>query len=515
MNNYLMFLIALGPILWLMLSLGVLRISAHKACTQGFLITIVLSVVVWKMSISSAILASLEGIALAVWPIMIVIIAAIFTYNLAVYTKSMDTINNMLSSITTDKRIQVLILAWGFGGFLEAVAGYGTAVAIPASILMALGFDPVFAAVICLIANTVPTAFGAVGIPVTTLAKVTGLDVNILSYFVGLQLTFFIIAIPLVLVLITTRSFKGLKGVVGISLASGLSFAIPQILCAKYLGAELPALLGSICSLGTTIFWAKIFCKNKKDNKDIASGGVESAVSISKITFKEGFLAWLPYILIFIFIICTSPLFPSINEALGHFKTSVVIYPNSSPTVFKWISTPGTLIIIAAFIGGVIQGAKIKEIVKVLLSTFKQLYKSTITVLSIVALAKVMGYSGMITSLAVVLVKITGKFFPLISPIIGALGTFITGSDTSANVLFGSLQNEVAKSINVNPYWLAAANTSGATAGKMISPQSIAIATSATAMVGSEGKIFNQTLKFCVVYVSILGIVVYIGSLFI
>ncbi len=513
LNIYLLFLIALVPVAWLMISLGVLKIPAHKACPLGLLITLFLSIIVWNMNFTSAILAAIEGVALGIWPIMIVIIAAIFTYNLALYTKSMDVMKSMLSSITTDKRIQVLILAWGFGGFLEAVAGYGTAVAIPASILISLGFDPIFAAVICLIANTVPTAFGAVGIPVSTLANVTGLNVNLLSYYVGLQLTVFIIIIPIVLVIITTKSIKGLKGVFGISLASGISFAIPQLLCAKYLGAELPALLGSVCSLGTIILWVKVFMKDKASENEYSVNTSQSIITVNKITVKEGVIAWIPYILVFIFVIFTSPLFPSINEYLTHFKTSIVIYEGE--TVFKWISTPGTLIILAGSIGGLIQGAKIKEIVGVFLSTLKQLYKSTITVISIVALAKVMGYSGMITSLAIVLVKTTGKFFPLISPIIGALGTFITGSDTSSNVLFGSLQNEVAKSIHVNAYWLTAANTSGATAGKMISPQSIAIATSATGMIGNEGEIFNKTLKFCIAYVVILGILIYGVSLFI
>ncbi|SKA93103.1 lactate permease [Caloramator quimbayensis] len=501
MNSFVLFLIAIIPIVWLMVSLGVLKMPAYKTCTATLILTVILSIFVWKMPAFNSLSAVLEGIALGLWPISIVIISAIFTYNLALHTKSMETIKKMLSSITTDKRIQVLILAWGFGGFLEAVAGYGTAVAIPASILSAMGFEPIFAAVICLIANTVPTAFGAVGIPVTTLSKVANLNVGTLSYAVSLQLLIFIILIPLVLIIITTRSIKGLKGVVGISLLSGISFGIPQVFAAKYLGAELPALLGSICSMAVTIFIAKKF--HSSDAKK------ESGVS-----FKEGFLAWLPYILVSIFIIATSPLFIGISNALGHIKTSIVIYKGegAQPFVFKWIATPGVLIIIAAVIGGLIQGAKLGEIVKVFNKTLNQLTKSTITVLAIVALAKVMGYSGMITSIAKVLVSSTGRFYPLISPIIGALGTFVTGSDTSSNVLFGALQTEVAKSIGVNPYILAAANTSGATAGKMISPQSIAVATSATGLIGSEGKIFNSTVKFCLGYVIILGILVYILS---
>jgi lactate permease len=505
MSNIVLFALALIPIVGLMIALGVMRIPAHKACTITLLITMVLALLIWKMPALLVATAALEGAVIGLWPIMIVIVAAIFTYNLAVHTKSMETIKTMLSGITTDRRIQVLILAWGFGGFLEAVAGYGTAVAIPASILASLGFDPLFAAVICLVANTVPTAFGAVGIPVTTLAKVTGLNVSILSFNVALQLVVFIVIVPFILVMMTTNSVKGIKGVAGITLASGLAFALPQLLVAKYLGAELPALVGSIASMGVTIFLAK---RMKKDK--FASSEKQT------ISMKEGILAWLPYILIFAFVILSSPLFPDLNEMLTHVKSSIPIYvgQGAAPTTLKWIATPGVLIIFATFIGGRIQGARFREMVLVLGTTMNQLKKSAITVVSIVAMAKIMAYSGMIASIALVLVQITGRFFPLFAPMIGMLGTFVTGSDTSSNILFGALQTEVATSIHVNPYWLAAANTAGATAGKMISPQSIAVATSATGLIGSEGKIFNKTVKFCIGYVSALGVFVFVGSLF-
>jgi lactate permease len=515
MNNLVLFLLAVLPIAWLMISLGVLRVPAHKACTSVLGIALVEAIIFWKMPALNAFTAALEGVVMAVWPIALIIIAAIFTYNLALYTKSMDTIKNMLAGITTDRRIQVLILAWGFGGFLEAVAGYGTAVAIPASILAALGFEPIFAAVICLIANTVPTAFGAIGTPVISLAKIANLDVNVLSYYVGIQLVLFIILIPLVLVLITTKSLKGLKGVVGISLASGLAFAVPQILAARFMGAELPALLGSVCSMAVTIIIAKRMNTKAKMSKEAANE--EVAATTVSITFKEGILAWLPYILVFVFIILSSQLVPFIYKPLSNIKSSVLIYtgPGAKPYDIKWIATPGTLIIIATVIGALIQGAKVNEIVKVFGKTCKQLTKSTMTVIAIVAMAKVMDYSGMIRSVAEMLVKITGSFYPMFSGVIGALGTFVTGSDTSSNVLFGRLQTEVANSIGVNPIWLAAANTSGATAGKMISPQSIAVATAATGLAGAEGKILSKTLKFCAGYVIVLGVLVYIGSIFI
>lgn len=505
MNDYVLFLFALIPIVFLILALGVFNSPAYKAGMWSVLIASGLAFFFFDMTPFGIVTAIIEGAALGIWPIMIVIIAAIFTYNLAQHTKSMDTINKMLSSISTDKRIQVLILAWGFGGFLEAVAGYGTAVALPASILAALGFNPLFAAIISLVANTVPTAFGAVGIPVSTLAQVTGLEVTTLSYTIVLQLTLFIIIIPFILVIMTGRSIKALKGVVGISLASGIAFAIPQIFVAKYLGAELPALVGSLFSMATTIGMALVFHKDKKaENPEVVSA-------------SEGFKAWLPYILILAFILITSPLVPAVYDFVSHIKTTVTIYqgPGAEASTFKWVGTPGVLIILAAVIGSLIQGATLKDIINVFFSTVKQLSKSALTVVAIVALAKIMGYSGMITSIATVFVLVTGSFYPFFAPMLGTLGTFVTGSDTSSNILFGPLQIEVANSIGVDSYWLAAANTSGATGGKMISPQSIAVATSATGLIGQEGKIFNSTLKFCLGYVVFLGILVYVGSLFI
>ena len=502
MNIYVLFIIALIPIVWLMVSLGVLKMPGYKTCSITLGITLILAILVWKMPVGQALTATIEGAALAIWPIILVIIAAVFTYNLSIYTKSMDVIKNMMIGITTDKRILVLIVAWGFGGFLEAIAGFGTAVAIPASILAALGFDPIFAAIICLIANTTPTAFGAIGLPVTTLAKVAGLNPATLSYAVALQLFVLIIVVPLVLVMLTGKSVKAIKGVVLISLASGLAFALPELLIAKYMGAELPALLGSVICIIVTVTIAKVFYK-KTATKDKVN-----------ISLKEGLMAWVPFILVLTFILITSTLIPAINKPLTAIQSSFKIYtgPHAKLSTFIWIANPGTLIILATFIGGLIQGAKFNAIVRVFVNTCKQMTKSAITIVAIVALAKVMSYSGMITSIAIVVVAATGGFYPLIAPIIGALGTFVTGSDTSANVLFGPLQVEVAKNLHMSPYWLAAANTGGATAGKMISPQSIAVATAATGIVGAEGKILKATLKFCLVYVVILGLIVFFGA---
>lgn len=502
MNDYMLFAIAMIPVLWLIVSLGVLKMPAHKTCSFTVILTLAIAIICWRMKFIDGITATVEGMAIALWPILLVIVAALFTYNLAVETKTMDVIKKMLSSITTDKRIQVLILAWGFGGFLEAVAGYGTAVAIPASILASLGFNPLFAAVICLLANTVPTAFGALGIPVTTLATVTGLEVVHLSYVTSIQLAGFIVLIPFLLVILTEKSIKALKGVVGITLVSGITFVVPQIFIAKYLGADLPALVASICSMACTILMAKAMNKEKVEAKE------------DKIGLKEGVLAWLPYILLCGLILIASPLVPSINSLLAKASSNIHIYTGdaTSTTAFSWINTPGMMILIATFIAGLIQKLKFTYMLDVLKRTIIQLKTSFITIMSIVAISKIMSHSGMTSSISFGLCAITGSFYPLIAPLLGAIGTFVTGSDTSANILFGALQTEAAKSLSIDPYWIAAANTAGATAGKMISPQSIAIATSATGLIGSEGKILSTTVKYCLGYVIILGLIVYFGG---
>lgn len=514
MNEYVLFLIALIPIVWLIVSLGILKLPAHKTCLFTAILSLLIGIIFWKMPIIDAITSSIEGVAIALWPILLVIVAALFTYNLACETKMMDVMKTMLSSITTDNRIQVLILAWGFGGFLEAVAGYGTAVAIPASILASIGFNPIFAAVICLISNTVPTAFGAIGIPVTTLATVTNLDVVKLSFVTSLQLSGFIMLIPFLLVILTERNIKAVKGVFLITLLSGASFAIPQIFVAKYLGAELPALIGSICSMTCTIIMAKLMNKNKNEEKSSdVSIDDDSVILVKKVSVKEGILAWLPYILLCTLILITSPLVPTLNSFVGQFSSKIHIYSGDSTSVtgFSWINTPGMMIIIATIIAGFIQKLKLSFMANVFKKTVIQLKTSFITIMSIVAISKIMSHSGMTSSISFGLCAITGSFYPLIAPLLGAIGTFVTGSDTSANILFGGLQVEAAKSLSIDPYWIAAANTAGATAGKMISPQSIAIATSATGLIGQEGKIFSSTIKYCLGYVIILGLIVYFG----
>ena len=451
--------------------------------------------------------AALEGALLGLWPILFVIFAAIFTYNLTVATGAMDRIRGLLAGVSQDRRLQALLIAWGFGGFLEGVAGFGTAVAIPAAILIGLGFAPRRAAVLCLVANTVPVAFGALGIPVITLAKVTELDLSRLTFFVALQLTPLVVLLPLALVLLLTRSLAGLRGVVGACLVAGLAFAVPQLALAWRVGPELTAVAGSLAAMVAVALWARRFPPARPWRFE--GEGAPAALPAAKpTTAREQLVAWAPYLAMLALILLTGPLVPPVNRALALAQTSVPLVRGARPLSFAWLSNPGTLILVGALLGGLVQGARLSVFVLTARRTAGQLSRTAVTVVAIVALARVMGHSGMSASVALGLAHGTGGLYPLLAPLVGALGTFVTGSDTSSNVLFGSLQKQTALQIGADPAWIAAANAAGATAGKMISPQSIAVAASATGQEGAEGELLRATLPHALAYTALLGLLV-------
>ncbi|GKX55296.1 L-lactate permease [Leminorella grimontii] len=509
MSEYLSFFLGIIPLIAMIVMILKLKTPIHYAVLISLAITLAIAGIFWSTPVQSLSMATLYGASKGLWPIVIVILAAIYSYNLMLKTGSMEVIKNVLANISDDKRIQILLITWCFGGFLEAAAGYGTAVAIPIGILAALGFNPLKAAVASLVANSVPTAFGAVGIPVSILAEQTGLPVLELGSTIVMQLALFNILLPFVIVAIGGGGIRSIKGVFFITLMCGVSTLIPQYIVATYLGAELPAFAGSLVSLLVTVFLAK---RHKTPKSEQTQGEQREVV---KYTGVQLFRASAIYLLIFIFILLCSPLFPGVKNAVGQIS-SVFPFALSDTNVLKlkieWLSTPGVLIIIATFIGGAIQGAGIGTMLSILRATVIQLKNSVIAIAAIVAMATVMDTSGMIGAIANTLVSVTGNGYLFIAPVIGALGTFVTGSDTNSNILFGKLQTSAAAQLNVDPVMLAAANTSGATGGKMISPQSIAIAVSATKMDGQGSAIMSGALKYCAIYIIILGIK--IGAIF-
>ena len=508
---FLKFLLAMLPILWLIVALSIIKMPGHKACVIALVLTCLLSIGYWKLSVINTMTGALEGILNALWPICLVIIAALFTYNLSLKTGAMDKIKKMLAGVSTDKRILLLIIGWGFGNFMEGMAGFGTAVAIPASMLVGIGLDPLASVVACFCANTTPTAFGSVGVPTTTLASVTGLDVLPLSGNVAIIQTILTLIGPFLMVVIIGKGLKALKGMIPFCVVAALSFTIPWFISAQIIGCELPNIIGSLISMICMVVAAK-YIAPKQD--------AEYAISIESsddeaITVSDGVKAWSPFILIFILLMGTSALCPPIHDAIAGIKTSVVVYAgeNGATLNFSWINTPGVIIFIASIIGGFIQKASVSTMVDVLVTTLKTYWKTIVTICSVMATAKIMGYSGMISDIAQLLVVVTGSFYPLISPLIGAIGAFVTGSGTSTCVLFGGLQAQTAESLGMNPSWMAAANVMGAGIGKMISPQGIAIGAGAIGMVGSESKILSAVFKYFIFYVVAAGIICYVGSI--
>lgn len=506
MHEYLLFALGVFPLLLMVFLILKVKTPVHYSVLITLALTCALTMLFWHTSTQTLGSAIAYGALKGLWPIVIVILGAIYSYNLMQVTRALDILREVLAGISDDKRIQVLLISWCFGGFLEAAAGYGTAVAIPIGILIALGFNPIKAAIASLVANTVPTAFGAVGIPVSILAEQVNLPVNPLGGTIIMQLALFNILLPFVIVCIIGGGLKAIRGVFWITLLCGVTTLIPQYFVAIHLGAELPAFAGSLVSLIAVALTSR-FRKGKTDPEWLieTKHQGEAASRSAGILLKTCSI----YILIFVFILLCSPLFPGIKAVVSQ-VASVLHFPLANGETLalriEWLATPGVLIIIATLIGGFIQGASLGGMLRVFVTTLLQLKTSIIAIMAIVALATVMDVSGLISTLAQSMVDLTGGSYVFISPIIGALGTFVTGSDTNSNVLFGKLQTMAAEKLHIDPNWLAAANTSGATGGKMISPQSIAIAVSATRMEGQGSKIMAGTMKYCAAYIIILGL---------
>lgn len=452
-----------------------------------------------------------EGVLKAVFPILIIILMAIYSYNILVESKQIEVIKNQFTSISDDKGIIVLMLVWGFGGILEGMAGFGTAVAIPAAILIGLGFKPLFSALVSLLANTVPTIFGAVGVPVTTLCNEVTVGgaasperISEVASMAVLQLSPLFFLLPFIILMLTDR--KAIMKNIVLTLAVGSVSLGVQYVCAKYLGAETPAIIGSIAAIIVILVFAKLM--PKKESEAVRS-------EKKRYTLGETFKAWSVYLFILAFILLSGALCPPINNFLKSNLVSQVPLPVIGSTFkFGWISNAGLMLFLGATIGGLIQGMSFGKLMVVLARTIVNLQKTVITIISLISLASIMNYSGMIGAIASGLVSLTGDFYPFFAPLIGAIGTFVTGSDTSANILFAKLQANVAGHLGFDPTqtnWLVAANTTGASGGKMISPQSIAVATAACNMQGKDGEILKSAIPYAIGYIVIAGLMVYFG----
>ncbi|SHF81134.1 lactate permease [Flavobacterium fluvii] len=499
--DYLAIFLALTPVFLLIILLGFLKVPGDKSALYTLIVTILLAALGFNFSTSSIGLSIVFGTLKAIFPIILIIIMAIYSYNVLVFTKKMEVLKFQFSNISTDKTIQVLLLTWGFGGLLEGMAGFGTAVAIPAAILIGLGYKPLFSALVSLLSNSVPTAFGAVGIPVKAIAIEIGhSDLQSLGSEVVFQLIPLMVIIPFIIVFLTDSSLKSLPKNIALSLVVGIVSIAVQYYSVIYIGIETPAVLGSIASIIVIVIWAKIATK-KDDN-----------AALERKSTKEIINAWAVYGLILFFIIGTSPLLGSFRgflQSIAATPIHLTIEGVEKTVKIFWLTDGGVLLFLGSVIGGLLQGAKFKELMEVLWKSILQLKKTYITVTSLIVLSTIMDLSGMIVVLGTAIATATGAFYPLFAPAIGCLGAFLTGSDTSSNILFGKLQAHVANQIGGEPSWFAAANTVGATGGKIISPQSIAIATSACNQQGKEGEIMKKALPYAILYIIVAGLMVY------
>ena len=502
-----MFIQGLAPILWLIIALSVLKLPAWKACPIALIISFLIAWQCFDMPLTDVMTGTLEGALMAIWPILGVIVSAIFAYNLTVQTGGMEKIKSMLSSVSTDKRMLILIIAWGFGAFLECMSGFGTAVAIGASMLVTIGVPPVNAVIACLVSNAAMSSFGSVGLPLTTLAKLTNFDPLQIATYTTLQLGIMVVLMPFIM-LIAFDGFKCLRGMIPACLIGGLGFCIPSVFFAATMGADLAGIAGAVAAMASLVVYAKKFPIKDPEYE------IDDYDESFSITPGEAVKAWLVFLLIFIFLVICS--IPAVSAVLKTVVTKVMIYtgPDAAPTSFQWITTP-TILFVSAVIAGLVNKASFGDMASVLSRTVKTLIPTFITIITIIATARIMGYSGMTMAIATTTVAATGAFYPFIAPLIGSIGAFITGSATSSCVLLSKLQVDAALAIGLPETaqaWIAAANAAGSCVGKVISPQSIAIGAAAVGAFGVESQIMKFAVKVYLPFVIIMGCIVYFGQ---
>lgn len=525
--------VALIPIIFFFLALAVFRMKGYVAGFITVVLTILVALFAYKMPFTMAMAATGYGFLYGLWPIAWIIIMSVFLYKISVKTGQFDVIRASVLSITNDHRLLVILIGFSFGAFLEGAAGFGAPVAITAALLAGLGLNPLYAAGLCLIANTAPVAFGAMGIPITVAGQVTGIDPHKIGQMAGHQLPFLSLFVPFFIVFLMD-GLKGVRQTWPALLVAGSSFAITQFITATFLGPELPDITSALVSLVSLALFLKVWqpkeiYQSGQANREVAA---TTAASMPKLTLGKVVKAWSPFIVLTVMVVIWSQSFFKALFAPGGALESLVfkfeipglhnLVMKAEPIVnkatpyeailkFDVLSATGTAILIACLISMFILKMSVKDAVVTFKETLSELKMPILSIGFVLGFAFIANYSGLSSTLALALAG-TGGLFPFFSPFLGWIGVFLTGSDTSANALFSNLQAITAQQVGVSEVLLVAANTTGGVTGKMISPQSIAIACAAVGLAGKESDLFRFTVKHSLFFVIIVGIMTYVQA---
>ncbi|HGM5553691.1 TPA: L-lactate permease [Pseudomonas putida] len=553
-NTLISTLMAAVPVVVMLAALAFFHVKAHLAALLALASALLISIFAFGMPASMAGSAALFGAANGLLPIGWIVLNIIFLHRLTTENGSFKVLQDSLARITDDRRLQLLLIAFCFGAFFEGAAGFGTPVAVTGAILIGLGFSPLAASGLALIANTAPVAFGALGTPIITLAKVTGLDEMELSMMVGRQLPFFSVLVPFWLI----WAFAGWRKMLEIwpaILVAGVSFAVPQFLVSNYHGPMLVDVIAALISMACLTLFLKVWKPATVHTSAALSGRVDnSKVEEEKVTASAAFSdqarpavmrAWMPWIILTVFVFAwgtqgfknmfdtrpaidpvtqsakldpqgkplreANPIFaPAVTFTNLHLQIEkvppVVAAPKAEEAVYKftWLTSTGSGILLAAIVGGLLMGYSIPQLIKQYLRTLWVVRFSLITIAAMLALGFLTRYSGLDATMGLAFAA-TGVFYPMFGTLLGWLGVALTGSDTASNVLFGGLQRVTSEQLGISPVLMAAANSSGGVMGKMVDAQSIVVASTATRWYGHEGEILRYVFFHSIVLAILVG----------
>ncbi|MBP2369142.1 L-lactate permease [Pseudonocardia parietis] len=538
-------LVALLPLLTIFVALGALRWKAHWAALASLGVAIVVAVAAFGMPVPMALLSASEGAVFGLFPIMWIVFTAIWLYQVTVASGRFEDLRAAFHLISDDPRVQAIIIAFCFGGLLEALAGFGAPVAITGVMLMALGFSPVRAAVVVLVANTAPVAFGAIGTPIITAGALTGIPYAEIGAVVGHQTPLLAFVVPLLLVFLVD-GVRGIRQTWPVALVIGLAFAVAQWLAATYLSVELTDIVASLTGLLAGVVMLRVWQPSGGDEAmerlriersadapvdDPETGGGTGLVTeqrtlssrAAELTTGRTLMAFFPYLLI-IAVFSVAKLWTPVKEFLS--GTDVEIgWPGLDGRVldsageavtttaydFQWLSSPGSLLLLSGIVVAAVYKVSPRAALREFTGTAHRLRWAFLTVATVLALAYVMNLSGQTITIGTWIAG-TGAAFAFLSPILGWLGTAVTGSDTSANALFATLQQTAAQQAGIDPHLMVAANTSGGVVGKMISPQNLTIAATAVGIVGRESELFRRTIGWSLVLLLALCTLIFLQS---